>query len=718
MTNMTSKLLLRLFPFVAWFPISPLVLRADLVAGITGALVLVPKAMAYAQLAGLPLQFGLYTALVPAIIGAMWGSSRQLATGPVAILSLMTAAAVAPLAAPGSADYIGLALLLTLMAGCIQLVLGLVKLGNAVNFVSHPVILGFMNAAALIIGLSQVDMLLGIPKGRSDFFLMDVWEMLGHLSLTHLPTLAMSVFTVVLLLGVRKIRLLSKSGVLLVVAITTLISMLIGFEHNTKIPVNAVATPVIREIIEEHAAIVGRMEALNSRISALSTELREAEKAKDSRAMAELRFRISLLEIDSAAAEKDSRLSMRNIRKVYFVRALSGEQEGQFYQLHTVPAGIETDGRLWYIKKISQGELQLSGGGEVVGGVPAGLPSFQIPAISINGIVQLLSTALVVALVAFMESISMAKAMAASTKQRIDPNQELIGQGLANIGGSFFQAYPASGSFTGSAINLQAGAKTGLAMVFNGFFIAVTLMFLTPYIYHLPKAVLAVIIAFAVASLITPKAFLHVWKASRADGFIAVATFVITLLAAPHLDKGVIIGALLAIGHILYRTMAPRVAILGRHEDGSFRDIKNHPYLVISTKVVSIRFDGALYFANVAHFQDAVLEAVANHPEVKYLHVVGDAISFIDSSGEEMLHNIVTQLQQSGIEVVFSGLKRQVLNVLRATGFYNFIGGEQNIYATENQALSSIFARLGESENACIIPLPQTEPQAMPMRFD
>ena len=180
---MTRHLILRLFPFVAWLPLSPLLLHADLVAGITGALVLVPKAMAYAQLAGLPLQFGLYTALVPAIIGAMWGSSRQLATGPVAILSLMTAAAVTPLAAPGSADYIGLALLLALMAGCIQLVLGLVKLGNAVNFVSHPVILGFMNAAALImIRKSKLDKyknilfihtggLYIIPKGRGVFTL-------------------------------------------------------------------------------------------------------------------------------------------------------------------------------------------------------------------------------------------------------------------------------------------------------------------------------------------------------------------------------------------------------------------------------------------------------------------------------------------------------------------------------------------------------------------
>ncbi len=353
---MTNKLILRLFPFLAWFPISPLVLRADLVAGITGALVLVPKAMAYAQLAGLPLQFGLYTALVPAIIGALWGSSRQLATGPVAILSLMTAAAVAPLATPGSADYIGLALLLTLMAGCIQLGLGLVKLGNAVNFVSHPVILGFMNAAALIIGLSQLDMLLGIPKGRSDFFLMDVWEMLGYLPLTHLPTLAMSVFTVVLLLGVKKVRFLSKSGVLVVVGVTTLTSMLIGFENKTTGQINEVATPVAREIIEKHDASLRRMEALNNRITTLAAELRQAEKDKDSRAIAELQFRISLLNIESEAAEKDSRASMRTLRKIYFVRSLSEQGPARLYQWDAVPEGIETDGLLWHIKKVNRGQ--------------------------------------------------------------------------------------------------------------------------------------------------------------------------------------------------------------------------------------------------------------------------------------------------------------------------------------------------------------------------
>jgi SulP family sulfate permease len=224
---------------------------------------------------------------------------------------------------------------------------------------------------------------------------------------------------------------------------------------------------------------------------------------------------------------------------------------------------------------------------------------------------QLLSAAFIIALVAFMESISMAKALAAQTKQRLDPNQELIGQGLANIGGAFFQAYPACGSFTGSAINLQAGAKTGFAMVFNGLFVAVTLLFLTDYLYHLPKATLAVIILLAVTSLITPKALKHTWQASKFDGIVAGVTFVVTLIAAPHLDKGILIGAGLAIILYLYRTMKPRVAQLGRFKDGTLRDIKVNPDLPTSPHIIAMRFDGSLYFANVSHFEDTVLELVA-----------------------------------------------------------------------------------------------------------
>jgi SulP family sulfate permease len=307
----------------------------------------------------------------------------------------------------------------------------------------------------------------------------------------------------------------------------------------------------------------------------------------------------------------------------------------------------------------------------------------------------LLSAAIIIALVAFMESISMAKAMAAKTKQKIDPNQELIGQGMANIGGSFFQAYPATGSFTGSAINLQAGATTGFAMVANGLFVVLTLLFLTPFLYYLPKATLAVIILLAVTSLFQIKALRHTWKASRTDGMVAFITFAVTLLAAPHLDKGIIVGAGLAILLHLYRTMKPRVAQLGRYKDGTLRDVKVNPELPTSPHIIAMRFDGSLYFANVSYFEDCVLEMVANKPEAKYLLVVGDAINMIDASGEEVLHHVVENLREAGIEVVLSGFKKQILDVMRATGLFDKMG-THNIFATENQALEDIYERLGE----------------------
>jgi len=690
----------RLFPFLAWFPVSSLILRADLIAGITGALVLVPKAMAYAQLSGLPLYFGLYTAFVPAILGALWGSSRQLATGPVAIVSLMTAAAITPLAIPYSEEFIGLALLLTLLVGIIQFGLGVIKLGSIVNFVSHPVILGFMNAAAIIIGLSQLDMLLGIPKGRSDFFLKDIWEMLGYLPKAHLPTVAMSCFALALMLTLKKIPILAKPSVLIAVIVTTALSYLAGYDQKANAIATDIVTPAARELVSRYDETGQQIHKLSAELTSLSTQLRQAEKKHDSREVADLRYRIDLIKLDIAAMEKENRKRLRGIRLLHFVRAKTDEQgKVTLYQVGQVPEDIETDDREWHIKKIEKGELKLVGGGDVVGAIPSGLPGFRLPTLNLDAVLQLLTAALVIALVAFMESISMAKAMAGKVKQRIDPNQELIGQGLANIGGAFFQAYPACGSFTGSAINLQAGAKTGFAMVFNGIFVAATLLFLTPILYHLPKAVLAVIIVLAVTGLVTPQALKHTWKASRSDGIVALVTFVVTLLAAPHLDKGIMIGAALAIGLYLYRTMAPRVAILGRYEDGTLRDIKINPHLITSSHVTAMRFDGSLYFANVAHFEDAVLAAVAEHKEARYLLVVGDAINYIDSSGEEMLHHLVTQLRESGVEPVFSGMKKQILDVIQATGLFNLIGAH-NIFATEDQALNAISQRLDNNNRA------------------
>ncbi len=694
---MTKKLFVRFFPFLHWFPVQFSILRGDMLAGLTGALVLAPKAMAYAQLSGLPLQFGLYTAFVPAILGALWGSSRQLSTGPVAILSLMTAAAVIPLASPQTDEYIGLALLLTLLVGIIQFLLGVIKLGSIVNFVSHPVILGFMNAAAIIIGLSQLDMLLGLPKGRSDFFLQDIWEMLKLLPQTHLPTLAMSIFSLLLMLAIQKVSILAKPGILIVLVITTVLSAQIGYEQNESSKISDIATPESRDLILTYTSVAARIDELNAKATSLSGRLRRAEKARDTRTATDLRYQHDLLFLDNEALQTENAKRLRDIRLLTFVRVESdNEQPIRLHQENKAPAGAKTDGHRWHIKKIDKEQVKLVGGGDVVGVIPLGLPSFRLPAFSLDGVLQLLSSALVIALVAFMESISMAKAMAGKTKQRLDPNQELLGQGLANIGGSFFQCYPACGSFTGSAVNLQAGAKTGLAMVFNGTFIGITLVFLTSLIYHLPQAVLATNNLVAVSGLITIHAFKHTWKASRADGVVALVTFVITLLAAPHLDKGIIIGATLSIGLYLYRTMAPRVAILGRFADGTLRDIKVNRHLATSPHVTAIRFDGSLYFANVAHFEDAVLAAVADKPEARYLLVVGDGINHLDSSGEEMLHNLLSRLHESGVETIFSGLKKQVLDVMRATGLLQIIG-DNNIFATEEQALEAISLHLGET---------------------
>ena len=693
---MARHWLLRLFPFLAWFPIHPAILRADLIAGITGALVLVPKAMAYAQLAGLPVYFGLYTAFVPAFIGALWGSSRQLATGPVAVISLMTAAALAPLAVPFTEEYVGLVLLLTLMVGVIQLSLGALNLGTIVNFVSHPVILGFMNAAAIIIALSQLDKLLGIPKGRSDSFLVDIWEMLGYLPHTHLPTLAMAAFSLLLMLGLKRIAPLAKLSVLLAVAITTLTSYVVGFEHRTAVASDAIADAPTRETVAAFISAQERIENMRAESTALGARLRTMEKERDARGATELRYRINLLKLDAATLETRNKERQQHLRKLEF--ELAGANAGESKRLYladTVPEGVATDGRFWRIARIAPGELRLVGGGEVVGVVPEGLPSLRVPTLSLDAVLALFSAALVIALVAFMESISMAKAMSAKSRQRINPNQELVGQGLANFGGAFFQAYPACGSFTGSAINLQAGAQTGFAMVFNGLFVALTLLFLTPYLYFLPQATLAVIIMLAVTSLITPAAIRHAWKASRADGITAIATFVATLVAAPHLDKGIIFGTALALMLFLYRTMHPRVARLGRYPDGTLRDIKVNPELPTSEHVVAVRFDGQLYFANVAYFEDMLLEAIAEHPKAKYLLVVSDGINQLDASGEETIKSLDLRLAGIGVKLVFSGLKKQVLDVMRNTGLFDQIG-QSRIFPDEERALAAIYEWLGD----------------------
>jgi sulfate permease, SulP family len=698
----------RFFPFLAWFPVSSVVLRGDLIAGITGALVLVPKAMAYAQLSGLPVHFGLYVAFVPALLGALWGSSRQLATGPVAIVSLMTAAALTPLAAPFSDQYIELALLLTLMVGVIQFALGVLKLGTIVNFVSHPVILGFMNAAAIIIALSQLDMLLGIPKGRSHSFLGDIGLMLSFVPQTHLPTLAMSAFALALMLILKRIPAVAKLNVLIAVVLTVVVSATLGYERNALASIDQIVDIEVRERARRYAETSASIRQAETRAAEQAARLRSME-GSDRRAIAALRHQMHLSELDAADLAAENKERWNRLQRVSFERLAGGSP--MLYLSGQLPAGQASDGHAWRLKKVVGQELHLAGGGDVVGKIPGGLPALRVPTLSWDAVVSLLSAALVIALVGFMESMAMAKALAAKTRQRLDPNQELIGQGVANLGGAFFQSYPACGSFTGSAINLQAGAQTGLAMIFNGLFVVATLLLLTPLLYHLPKATLGVIILLAVTSLVTPAALKHTWRASRADGVVAAVTFFVTLLAAPHLDRGIMIGAALAVLLYLYQTMRPRVAVLGRHPDGALRDRQVSGDLPDSPEVLALRFDAGLYFANAAFFEEQVLAAVAAKPGIKVVLITGAAINRMDASGEEVVRHLVERLRAGNLTVVFSGLKKQVLDVMRRTGLDELIG-PQNILASDDLALAAIYRQLGRSGAGELLPAASADPTA------
>ncbi|MDP1593463.1 MAG: SulP family inorganic anion transporter [Gallionella sp.] len=688
-TNLT-----RFLPFFSWWPLRGETTRADLIAGITVALVLIPQSMAYAQLAGLPPYYGLYAAFLPGIIAALWGSSAQLATGPVAVVSLLTASALAPMAASGSSQFIALAVLLALMVGIIQLALGLFKLGVVVNFLSHPVIVGFTNAAAIIIALSQLNKLFGVSMGRSDHFIEDIWGVLQQIGDTHLPTLLMGISAFAVMWGMKKFA-PKMPGVLIAVVLTTLVSWAIGFEHNSRGKIDEIMDVEVKTLAYKFSRTETKMVELNNRLGIRSAELKQHLKTNEggSQRAAALNYEIELLRLELKDAEGENRKIARSLRNFIFeqVTAVEG-QPARLYLTGQVPPGEKADGYRWRIKKINQGEINLVGGGEVVGGIPAGLPQFDLPTFNWDMISALLSSALVISLVGFMEAISIAKAMAAKTRERIDPNQELVGQGLANIVGSFGQSFPVSGSFSRSAVNLNAGAGTGLSNVFAGLIVLLTLLFLTPLLYHLPQAVLAAVIMMAVVGLINFKAIRHAWHTHKHDGVAAIVTFVATLAFAPHLDNGIMVGAGLSILLYLYRTMSPRVAILGRYHDGTLRDAKVNN-LPLSEKVIAIRYDGSLYFANVPYFEDAILEAVSKSPRASHLLIVSDGINQLDASGDEVIHHVVERLRASGIRVVFSGLKKQVIDVMRHSGLFDYIG-QENIFADEDRALESMYAEV------------------------
>jgi SulP family sulfate permease len=588
--------------------------------------------------------------------------------------------------------------MLALLVGIIQLLLGVFKLGVIVNFLSHPVIVGFTNAAAIIIALSQVSKLFGVPMGRSEHFINDIVGVVRLIGDTHLPTLAMGALAIAIMWSIRKYS-PKLPGVLIAVVVTTLLSWSIGFERNADGKVEQIADPALQAMVQQSMDAASRVDDLNTQIADKSAALKAAQKTngEDSISVVQTEAALALLRIemhDAEAAFAQEKTALRHLQVVRSTDA-SGATLA-IYAADRAPQDMVLDETRYHLRKLGAHGFKLVGGGEVVGAIPEGLPSIKMPSFNLDALGSLLSAALVISLVGFMEAISIAKAVAAKTRERVDPNQELVGQGLANVVGSFTQAFPVSGSFSRTAVNMNAGARTGMSSVITALIVLVALLFLTPLLYHLPQAVLAAIIIMAVIGLVNFKAVKHAWQASKHDGIAAVVTFIATLAFAPHLDNGIMVGAGLALGLYLYRTMSPRVAILGRYNDGTLRDINVYPDLPTSKHMVAIRFDGSLYFANVAYFEDAVLEAVANHPDAKYVLVVGNGINQLDASGEEVIHHLLDRLKSTGITLVFSGLKKQVLDVMRATGLFDAIGQEQ-LFATDDLAIAAIYERLGEA---------------------
>jgi sulfate permease, SulP family len=664
------------------------ILKADLSAGLAVALVLVPQSMAYAALAGLPPVYGLYASLLPVIVAALWGSSNHLATGPVAVVSLLTATALIPLASPGSGEFIALAIVLAFLVGVIQLSMGLLRMGALVSFISHPVIVGFTNAAALIIGLSQLNKLLGVPIDTSGHFMVGLWGVVTELPRLHWATLAFGLGAILIMVGLKRVG--SKiPGVLAAVVITTALSWALGFERKAEIDLAQIASAEVSEQLVTLAA-------LKARKAELDDQAREREAGIDHAPPAEaatLRYQAELLHIEADGVGQQTKALQRQLRDVrlHMIPGNGAEPE-RFVAQHSLAPGQETEGPAWRVDGISGSTVKLNAGGKVVGNIPAGLPSLAVPDLSFSTIAALFTAAFVISLVGFTEAIAIARAIAGRTGQRLNPNQELIGQGLGNIAGSLTQAYPVSGSFSRSAVNLNAGARTGLSSVFTALMILLVLLFLTPLFYHLPEAVLAAIIMMAVIGLINFKAIHHAWLASRHDGVAAIVTFVATLAVAPHLDIGILMGVGLAVGLFLYRTMRPRVSELARYEDGTLREAQRYG-LKASEDIGLLRFDRSLYFANVPYFEDAVLELAARHPNARYLIVVTKGINEIDASGEEVIHSLVDRLKARGVTLVFAGLKAQVLEVMQRTGLDEVIGKE-NIFRSTDASVAAVQARV------------------------
>lgn len=558
----------KIIPILEWLPnYNTSLFKGDLVAGITVGIILIPQGIAYALIAGLPPIYGLYCALVPQVMYAIFGSSRQVAIGPVAMDSLIVATGVSTLALAGSESYISIAILLALMVGTIQFILGIFSLGFIVNFLSKPVITGFTSAVALIIGLNQFRNLFGVDFFQSDqiqYIIIDIWE---QFSTYNAHTTIIGLLSVITIIIFRRI--------------------------NKKIP-NALIVVVL---------------------------------------------------------------------------------------------GILT------MKFFGQSFNDVA----IVKEIPSGLPFFGVPEFEIDQIKELLPIALTLVMVGFLETISIGKSLEAKQDEyRIRPNQELIALGLSNIAGSFFKAYPSTSSFSRSAINQESGAKTGMAALISVVMVVITLLFLTPLFYFLPKTVLAAIIIVAVFNLINFKEASYLWNANKLDFWLMMSTFLATLLLG--IEYGIVVGVGLSLIILIYRTSKPYVTELGKVPNSNFYRNKNRfEEVIIEDDILIFRFDAQLFYANSSYFRDNLDDMAAKKGDaLKLILLDAESINRVDSTGVEMLKERIRFYQKKDVKFYFAGVKGPVRDDLFKCGILNIID-INHFFMRANQAVK--FYKTGDRKH-------------------
>jgi SulP family sulfate permease len=551
---------------------------SDLIVALIVTMMLIPQSLAYALLAGLPPEIGLYASIAPLVVYAIFGTSRALAVGPVAVASLMTAAAAAKLASQGSPEYLGAAIALAMVSGLLMIAMGFLKLGFLANFLSHPVISGFITASGVMIAASQLGPVLGIHLEGETLLtnVISLWQEIPH---TNLATAAVGVGSLVFLFWVR-------SG---------LKPLLNRFGVGKKLADILVKIgPVIAIIIT-----------------------------------------------------------------ILIVAGLGLAEKGV----------------------------------AIVGTVPKGLPKISIPPLDFALWLKILVPALLISIVGYVESISVALTLAAKKRQRVDPDQELIALGASNIGSAISGGFPVTGGFSRSVVNYNAGAETPAAGAFTAIGIALATMFLTPLLFFLPNATLAATIIVAVLSLVNIAAMRHIWSYSKSDFAAMAVTIIVTWTAG--IEAGIVAGVGLSIFLHLYKTSRPHVAVVGQIPGtGHFRNVTRHT-VVTDPAILSLRVDESLYFPNARFLEDLVNEAVANNPEVKHLILECPAVNTIDSSALESLEAINHRLKDGGISFNLSEVKGPVMDQLKRSHFLEELSGK--VYLTHFDAVSSINPELAHN---------------------